>query len=88
MQVFNDNHDRPLVLPAGPCFEDLHTRREALGRRTAELPGELEGSLGSKLVSLRVRHLDLLRKVCHDVPDERRLPQAGVSLHPHQPGST
>ena len=51
-----------------------------------ELAGELEGSLGSELVCLGMRHLHLRRKVCHDMPDERRLPQAGVSLHPHHPG--
>ena len=88
MQVLNQNHDWSLILQAGPCFEDFHTRTEALGRRAPELPGELEGSVGSKLFGLRVRYLDLGRELAQDVPDERRLSQPGLPLHPHHPGSS
>ena len=86
VQVFNHHHDRPVILTPGPAVEDLHARREALVGRGPELASELERSSCSEFVRLGMRSLHARRKMCHDMADERSLPQAGVTLHPYHPG--
>ena len=54
--------------------------------RGPELASELERSPGSEFVRLGMRSLHARRKMCHDMADERSLPQAGVPLHPHHKG--
>ena len=83
VQVLDHDHDRPEVLEPGPLFEDLHSRGERLVGPGPQLAGKLEGSSAGELVGVGTSQLHVRAKVRHDVPDERRLPQAGIPFDPH-----